>query len=59
VTKFDCPRCQAPTEQDLYGPCASCRDALRTTMTRVAEVVEVDQFAPKMHVVPNQIATKE
>jgi len=56
---FVCPRCSTPTTDELYGPCTSCRDELRVTMTREKGDVEVAAYEPKMNVVPNQIATRD
>jgi hypothetical protein len=56
---FDCPRCGTPTEATYWGPCGSCRDQLAETMIIEARTVEVGAFEPVMHVVPNQVATKE
>jgi hypothetical protein len=43
----------------FYGPCEECCGELRATYAGVARVVEVARFEPKMHVVPNQVATKD
>ncbi len=54
-----CPRCRATFTARFYGPCPACRDQLARTMRRDAEVVERPVFEPTMHVVANQVATKE
>jgi hypothetical protein len=59
VEPFDCPRCGAPTEATYWGPCERCRDELGLTMVGEARTIEVGAFEPVMHVVPNQVATKE
>ena len=56
---FDCPRCGRPSAERFWGPCRDCRDALAATMAGEARTVEVGAFEPVMHVVPNQVATKE
>ena len=56
---FDCPRCGRPATEWHWGPCRDCRDALAATMTAQARTVEVGAYEPAMHVVPNQVATKE
>lgn len=43
----------------FWGPCASCRDELVRTQVRVPAEREAGRFEPAMHVVPNQVATKE
>jgi hypothetical protein len=57
--RFDCPRCGRATEATYWGPCADCRDQLAATMIAEARDVQVAAFEPVMHVVPNQVATKE
>jgi hypothetical protein len=54
-----CPRCGETRTERFYGPCTSCRDALRAAMSREAKTVEVAAYEPKMNVVPNQVATKD
>jgi hypothetical protein len=56
---FDCPRCGRPATERFWGPCHDCRDGLAQTMAGEARTVEVGAFEPAMHVVPNQVATKE
>jgi hypothetical protein len=57
--RFDCPRCGAATTAAYWGPCERCRDELGSTMVAEARDVEVGAFEPVMHVVPNQVATKD
>jgi hypothetical protein len=62
LRSFDCPRCAAPTEARFYGPCPPCRQALVAAVAGVAlsdGAAEAARFEPAMHVVPNQVATKE
>ena len=59
VTDFDCPRCGRATQSRYWGPCADCREELAATFQREARPVEAAAFEPAMHVVPNQVATKE
>jgi hypothetical protein len=56
---FDCPRCQKAVQERLYGACETCRLELRATMRLDAREIGVDAYAPKMNVVPNQVALKE
>lgn len=44
---------------DYYGPCDSCRDALRARYVGEATVIEVAAYEPKMNVTPNAVALKE
>ena len=57
--RFDCPRCAAATEARFYGPCPACRAQLVATQGAPARNVEAGRFEPALHVVPNQVATKE
>jgi hypothetical protein len=43
----------------FYGPCDDCCGQLRAAYAGVARTIEVTRFEPKMHVVPNQVATKD
>jgi len=54
-----CPRCGSAVRERFYGPCESCRTALRLTQAGEAREVAVEAYTPKMNVVPNQVATKE
>jgi hypothetical protein len=56
---FTCPRCAVDVAEAFYGPCDACRTQLRETMQVAARDIEVEAFAPKMNVVPNQVATKD
>ena len=57
--EFACPRCAQTVDARFYGPCNSCRDDLRAKFVRVARVVEVAEYEPKMNVTPNAVALKE
>jgi NMD protein affecting ribosome stability and mRNA decay len=54
-----CPRCGHTVDERFYGPCRSCRDALRTIFSATKRDVEVADYEPKMNVTPNAVATKE
>ena len=56
---FSCPRCGTAVEEARYGACDACRTQLRSTMRLEAREVNVEAYAPKMNVVPNQVALKE
>ncbi|MFN0028910.1 MAG: hypothetical protein ACKV2O_17245 [Acidimicrobiales bacterium] len=57
---FTCPRCHSEVAETFYGPCGTCRDALRQSQGQVpgGEHLEV-AYEPKMNVTPNAVATKE
>lgn len=57
--EFACPRCAQTVDARFYGPCDSCRADLRAKFVRVARVVEVAEYEPKMNVTPNAVALKE
>ena len=59
TASFLCPRCRTEARERFYGPCASCRSELLTAQVGAARPVEAGRFEPTMHVVPNQVATKE
>jgi len=56
---FTCPRCGAPVQARFYGPCPGCRTQLVAAHAGLGRAVEVGRFEPALHVVPNQVATKE
>lgn len=58
-TAFDCPRCGGAVEDRFYGPCPTCRQALRAAFAGEAREVEVAAYEPKMNVTPNAVALKE
>lgn len=55
---FACPRCATASSAAFYGPCATCRDELRTQMRAVARAVDA-AYEPKMNVTPNAVALKD
>jgi hypothetical protein len=60
--RFDCPRCHLRVTERMYGPCEECREQLRADLR--SEPAAADEggqarFEPKMHVVPNHVATKD
>ncbi len=59
LLRFTCPRCTGDVEARYYGPCDSCRGALRAALRGEAREVEVASFEPAMHVTPNAVALKE
>jgi hypothetical protein len=56
---FPCPRCGQSVRERVYGPCARCREHLRATIAGTARDIDVGEYAPKMNVTPNAVATKE
>jgi hypothetical protein len=56
---FPCPRCGGDATARFYGPCDSCRVALRAAYEGEAREIEVEAYVPKMNVTPNAIATKD
>jgi hypothetical protein len=57
--EFECPRCHQTVTERFWGPCADCRTALKESMVADALETEIARFEPTMHVVPNQVATKD
>ncbi|MEO6318841.1 MAG: hypothetical protein ABIP36_08660 [Acidimicrobiales bacterium] len=57
--EITCPRCAAGVDERYYGPCAECRQALRTAAQGGPRPVEVAAYEPAMHVTPNAVALKE
>lgn len=57
--EFSCPRCQASTADDFYGPCAACRADLVAKFAGLGRDVEVAEYEPKMNVTPNAVALKD
>ena len=57
--EFACPRCSDQVDEEFYGPCASCRTALRVAFQREQRVVEAPEYEPKMNVTPNAVALKD
>jgi hypothetical protein len=59
LLSFVCPRCSSAVDEEYYGPCTSCRDALRAQYLGEGRVVEVAEYVPKMNVTPNAVALKD
>jgi hypothetical protein len=59
LLSFVCPRCGAAADDRYYGPCASCRTALRREVAGEARAVEEAAYEPKMNVTPNAVAVKD
>lgn len=59
VMTITCPRCGVEHEERFYGPCTSCRDALRAKFLGEGRDVEVAEYVPKMNVTPNAVALKD
>jgi len=59
LAPFTCPRCAAEVTEAYYGPCTSCRAALRAAFAGESRDVEVEEYAPKMNVTPNAVALKD
>ena len=57
--EFSCPRCQVAVDEELYGPCPTCRQELRVKLGGQAHAVEATAFEPKMNVTPNAVALKD
>ncbi|MDA3040671.1 MAG: hypothetical protein O3C27_14305 [Actinomycetota bacterium] len=56
---FDCPRCGSAVDERFYGPCASCRVQLRSTMGNEPSKLDAAEYEPKMNVTPNAVALKD
>jgi hypothetical protein len=59
LLSFACPRCGAAVDDRYYGPCASCRTALRRDVAGEARAVEDAAYEPKVNVTPNAVALKD
>jgi len=57
--EFVCPRCQAAVDEVLYGPCDTCRTALRDQFRGEGRVIALAEYEPKMNVTPNAVALKD
>jgi hypothetical protein len=55
---YACPRCGEHVTERFYGPCDTCRGALRATVAGEARAVERQAYEPKMSVTPNAVASK-
>lgn len=56
---FTCPRCGEEASDAYYGPCQTCRAALRADLGGQQRDIEVGDYIPKMNVTPNAVATKD
>ncbi len=56
---FACPRCGTAAHARFYGPCQPCRDHLVAVSGTAGRALDATRFEPVLHVVPNQVATKE
>jgi len=56
---FTCPRCQGDVTEAAYGPCTSCRAALRAGLGGEARDIVEEDYIPKMNVTPNAVAVKD
>ncbi len=54
-----CPRCGTEVGERFYGPCLSCRTALRVKFLTEGRVIELAEYEPKMNVTPNAVALKD
>ena len=59
LLSFVCPRCDAPVDERLYGPCTGCRRDLRAKYLGEGREIEVAEYVPKMNVTPNAVALKD
>ena len=59
LLSFECPRCHQATAARFYGPCETCRDALRVRFQGEATEVVVAAYEPKMNVTPNAVAMRD
>ena len=57
--EYTCPRCATAVTGRFYGPCGTCRDALRATYLSEGRDVTVEEYVPKMNVTPNAVALKD
>jgi len=57
--EFSCPRCQSATDNEFYGPCATCRGELVAKFSGLGRVVELAEYEPKMNVTPNAVALRD
>ena len=58
---YTCPRCSRDVAERLYGPCGPCRSELNARFHKEPAAVKAPLAPPepKMHVVPNFVATKD
>lgn len=56
---YECPRCKTENDEEFYGPCTSCRAALRALFQQEGRVIHLAEYEPKMNVTPNAVALKD
>jgi hypothetical protein len=56
---YECPRCRTENDEEFYGPCISCRTALRAKFQQEGRVIQLAEYEPKMNVTPNAVALKD
>ena len=56
---YECPRCKTENDEEFYGPCTSCRSALRALFQQEGRVIHLAEYEPKMNVTPNAVALKD
>ncbi|HEX6424981.1 MAG TPA: hypothetical protein VFZ79_15970 [Acidimicrobiales bacterium] len=56
---FTCPRCGHDATATFYGPCDTCRAALRVQVAGEARAVDAGAYEPRMNVTPNAVALKD
>jgi len=56
---YECPRCKTENDEDFYGPCTSCRSALKAIFQQEGRVIQLAEYEPKMNVTPNAVALKD
>jgi hypothetical protein len=56
---FTCPRCGGAAEDRFYGPCETCRAALRRQVAGTARAVDDVAYEPKVNVTPNAVAQRD
>jgi NMD protein affecting ribosome stability and mRNA decay len=59
TVEITCPRCGRTAVVAFYGPCDDCCAQLRAAYASSGHELEATRFEPKMHVIPNQVATKD
>lgn len=59
LLQITCPRCGVAVAERFYGPCGTCREELRATVSGERREIEAAVYEPKMNVTPNAVALKE
>jgi len=57
--RFDCPRCGREATARFYGPCETCRAALRSTQGVAGRDEVAPDYEPKVNMTPNAVALKD